>query len=118
MAQARDRDARLEADRRGRHFQAHPGARQGQVAHAHAFGRAVLAEVDEVLAPVRPMLPAVGVELEHQLLGRVDRVEEDMGEQDVALADLQGLRGLGELLLGQVRRRWSGGWRTAPLLTG
>ena len=97
--------AGLQADLRGFDFQPHPFAGFGQRAHRQRPGVSGRAEGNQVLAPVGPMLPRAVVELQHDLLGRIRRIEIDVGEQLVALADLAsaGLAS-GEEVLAQARR--------------
>ena len=62
----------------------------GQVADSQPLGRAVLAPVDHVLAPVRAVAPASArVPLQHQLPGRIERVDINISKQRVARADLE-----------------------------
>ena len=85
----------------GRHFQADPLARRGQGPHGPATGRLVAPPLNPVLAPVGPMLPIAAVELEHNLVGLVFRVQIDVGEQHVAFANHQRRIGPQEKVLAQ-----------------
>ena len=85
-----DDRARLELELGDRHFQPHPLLRGRQVADPEPLGRAVGTPVDHVLAPVRAVRPApLRVPLEHQLRGRIRRVDINISKQRVAGADLE-----------------------------
>src|SRR5262249_23141557 len=77
-----------------------PGRRQGT--DPQSLSRVFFAPRDQVRTPVAPMIPgACGVPLEHDLLGRIEGIEEDVHKQRVSLADLEPLAGvLEEPLLG------------------
>ena len=77
----------------------------GQLPHGATFGGTVRAPIDQVLPPVGPVLPLSGVPLQHDLLGGIVRVEVDVGEQLVILADPQaGGRLLEKVLAASLRR--------------
>src|SRR5262249_27762161 len=87
--EAVDDRAGFQLQLRGLDLQPHPLARRRQGTDLEPFGGAVLALVDQVLAPVGARRLLAGAPLEHDLLGRFERVEEDVGEEDVALTDAQ-----------------------------
>src|SRR6185369_5007442 len=100
-----DHGAGLQADFLRIDLQAHPLALLRQRARLAALGGVVPAEGDQVLTPVGAVLPGVAVPLEHDLPRRLGRVEVDVGEQLVALADHQpGVRLL-DPVLGDARAR-------------
>ena len=80
----------LEADLRGIHFKSHPLASLGKVPQSPAAGAFVFAPINLVSAPVSAMFPRAVIKLQHDLLGRIKRVEVHMREKFHALLDDQG----------------------------
>ena len=89
-----DLRSRLEPEPRDRHLQPHPFARGWQFADPEPLGRAVPAPVDSIFTPVGSMRPVPArVPLEHQLLGRLERVDIDISKECIAFAELELVRG-------------------------
>ncbi len=94
-----------EAHLLGGHRDPHPLPGRGQRARMKPLRRARLAEVDRRgIAPHRAVLPAVGVELEHDRPRRGGRVEPDVGEELGARPHDQRLGAAGIEVLGHARR--------------
>src|SRR5262249_21293396 len=90
----------VQADRAGRHRQAHPAAGRWQSAYVLTAGRAVAAPADVVGAPVGAVLPAAtDIPLAHHLLRRGRPAMRDIGVQRIAGVDRHGLRHVVEVVL-------------------
>ncbi len=97
-----DRAARGEADGVRGDAEVDPCAGGREVAEAGAGGGVRLTPGDPVVPPEGAVLPvavAVGVPLEHELGGRVVRVDPDGGDEDVAVADAERFVGDAEVVL-------------------
>src|SRR5262249_12704390 len=82
-----------------RHFQTHPLARRRQWPNLSPLRRLVRAELNQILAPERPVLPVAAAPLQHDLARRLLRVDVYVSEEHVALADEQAGAGVGEEML-------------------
>ena len=83
-------------------FEANPFTRLGQVTHL-TFGRSIeCTKWDGVgVTPVHTMFPGTIIELQHHRLGWIGRIDKDIGEQDVSVANLESRVGTCEEVLRQ-----------------
>src|SRR6516162_10432409 len=66
-----------------------------------ALSRAIRAPGDQVLAPERSMLPRACIPLQHDFFGRLGRIQIDVAEKLVAIADMESRLSVFEKLLTQ-----------------
>ena len=96
---AADHVARLQVDVTGQNFQPDPVSGSWKIAASQSAGRFHSPPGNSVLTPECSVFPASAVKLEHDLLGRVGRVNSNPCKQAVACGDSQaGVRPLKEVL--------------------
>ncbi len=88
-SEAADTRTRLYADIGNLHFESSPLSGFGQFAHRMALDGVVAAPADFVGAPIGAVQPVARIPLQHDFLGRIFRIEVDIGEQDIITSHAQ-----------------------------